>query len=232
MMQSADSDVPRGSSKLRPSCSGTMKAWVWCFCPDLFPLPSAYHLFIVKVFPWKTSRKQLRCGFFFGGKKLVFHGDVYLNWTWNPCFLAIFEATKGPIWQISTGFTLPQSCCNIHHHHLWPSNSHLKHHGSPHVHEGQIAKVHPEPGFQRNLWRNDTCRKETLILDRLRPTSGYHEGYHQTNIMPSTLLARPEMFEPFQLPAFEKKKLVHSEVSQKRKVLQSGKLLKNPKLWR
>lgn len=168
---------------------------------------------------------------FFGGKNCFPWGLVpQLNL--ELTFFGHFWGHQRVIWQISTGFTPPQSCCNIHHHHLWPSNSHLKHHGSPHVHEGQIAKVHPEPGFQRNLWRNDTYRKETLILDRLRPTSGYHEGYHQTNIMPSALLARPEMFEPFQLPAFEEKTSSTLRFPNKRKVLQSGKLLKNPKLWR
>lgn len=173
--------------------------WVLCFCHDLFPLPSAYHLFIVKVFPGEKKKNNS-----FFGEKNCFSWGLVPQLNLELTFFCNFWGHQRAMWQISTGFTSPQSCCNIHHHHLWPSNSHLKHHGSPHVHEGQIAKVHAEPGFQRNLWRNDTCRKETLILDR--PTSGYHEGYHQKiSCHTSALFARPEMFEPFQLPAFEKK---------------------------
>lgn len=200
MMQSADSDVPRGSSKLRPSCRGTMKAplgfvflpWLVSTTFGLSPLHSE-----------GVSRGKKKNNSFFGEKNCFSWGLVpQLNL--ELTFFCNFWGHQRAMWQISTGFTSPQSCCNIHHHHLWPSNSHLKHHGSPHVHEGQIAKVHAEPGFQRNLWRNDTCRKETLILDR--PTSGYHEGYHQKiSCHTSALFARPEMFEPFQLPAFEKK---------------------------
>lgn len=65
------------------------------FCHDLFPLPSAYHLFIVKVFPGGPPENKNPCGFF-RGEKAVFHGDLYLNWTWNSRFFVIFEATKGP----------------------------------------------------------------------------------------------------------------------------------------
>lgn len=177
------------------------RRWV-LFLPWLVPITFGLSPLHSEGVSRGTSGKQKSMRFFSGRKSGVSWGLVpQLNL--ELTFFCNFWGHQRAMWQISTGFTSPQSCCNIHHHHLWPSNSHLKHHGSPHVHEGQIAKVHAEPGFQRNLWRNDTCRKETLILDR--PTSGYHEGYHQKNIMPSALLARPEMFEPFQLPAFEKK---------------------------
>ena len=174
------------------------------FALTWLPLPSAYHLIRVKVFPGDL-RKPKSDAFFFRGKKNCFSmGTCTSTELGTQVFWPFLRPPKGHMADF---------------YRIYPPSELLKHPSSSPLTQ-QLA---PEtPRVSTCTWRSNskgTSRarfpKEplekwhlpegNLILDR--PTSGSHEGYHQNNIMPSALLAKPEMFEPFQLPAFEKKNL-------------------------